>query len=139
MLCETSEPIVEWSVGPQATNLHIEECSVLCLGLTFCPKVYSFQGVDCQICEMACGRGRRRQGKRYLTRLTSHQPFHLKRASVRGISDRAMNKPVVHTFFLQNHNLLKNLHCLKHNFHRYKVNFRCIQIFTKEYHRAIRV
>ena len=81
------------------TLIHVEECSVLCLGLTFCPKVYSFQGVDCQICEMACGRGRRRQGKRYLTRLTSHQPFHLKRASVRGISDRAMNKPVVHTFF----------------------------------------
>ena len=76
-------------------------------------------------------------GKRYLTRLTSHQPLRL--ASVRGISDRAMNKPAVLVSFLQNHNLLKNLHCLKHNFHRYKVNFRCIQIFTKEYHRAIRV
>ena len=60
-------------------------------------KIYSFQGVDCQICEMACGR-RRREGKCYLTRLTSHQPLNLKRASVRGISDRAMNKPVVRIF-----------------------------------------
>ena len=77
-------------------------------------------------------------GKRYLTRLTSHQPLRL--ASVRGISDRAMNKPAVLVSFLQNHNLLKNLHCLKHNFHRYEVNFRFfLQIFTKEYHRAIRV
>ena len=95
--------------------------------LTFSPKIYSFQGVDCQICEMACGLWRQGgQGKRYLTRLTSHQPLRLGRASVRGISDRAMNKPAVHIFFLQNHNLLKNLHCLKHNFHRYEVNFRCI-------------
>ena len=36
-------------------------------------------------------------GKRYLTRLTSHQPLRL--ASVRGISDRAMNKPAVHVSF----------------------------------------
>ena len=34
-------------------------------------------------------------------------------------------------FFLQNHNLLKNLHCLKHNFHRYKVNFKCTNIYKR--------
>ena len=38
---------------------------------------------------------------------------------------------------MQNHNLLKNLHWLKHNFHRYQKLISNVQVFTGEYHGAI--